>query len=454
MKILLSTLFILLYTVNVKSESNSDLVNKKTTQSQSSILAVGSGFNYQGELVESGIPVNGDHQFIFRLYDSSIEGTIVGADVTMPTTVVNGLFSIDNIDFGDAVYAGDELWLSVWVDNIELNPRQRINSVPYAVQSEFSNSESTLWESNGNDINYKQGRVSIGTTTIIAALLVEAQEGDVIRARVNGLTKFNVNENGGVSIGGIFAPAANGLEIVGQTQIRSTIDANLSNDSGGLIVGSESGSNLAFDGNEILARDNGSAATLHLGQEGGVFLSAGGSTSTSNGILSIGPTGDEHIAIDGDEIQSKNGNDGANLSLNIRGGNIRFGSPSSVLTFAGDVKQPISSNGLIKAMVVVRNCGIPNPASPFNPRVIRQYNGVNNTTISVARTGDLGSCEIDFPFDVSQRFWHSSMESTGSLQNTVNCRGGTSNDKLICSVTSLQTSNPTATSTGIHIFVY
>jgi hypothetical protein len=67
-------------------------------------------------------------------------------------------------------------------------------------------------------------------------------------------------------------------------QIVSGTDASLSG-GGQIILGSTSGTNLAFDENEIMARNNGAAATLYLQSDGGSTLFANNLTSTDRVII-------------------------------------------------------------------------------------------------------------------------------------------------------------------------
>jgi len=128
----------------------------------SSLAAVGSGFNYQGELLDSGTAANTHFDFAFQLYDALTGGSQVGSTVIKGNRpVVDGLFSIEGIDFGDAVYTGDELWLTVTVretgnpgSETSLTPRQKINAVPYAVQADYLG---PIGASNGDILKFTGG---------------------------------------------------------------------------------------------------------------------------------------------------------------------------------------------------------------------------------------------------------------------------------------------------------
>ncbi|MGD8753499.1 MAG: hypothetical protein PVG14_18875, partial [Anaerolineales bacterium] len=104
--------------------------------SQSSL---GTAFTYQGQLVESGSPANGDYDFRFQLFDAPEMGTGVqlGSTFTDTITVEDGLFAV-SLDFGD-VFDGTALWLEVAVrpagdlgEYTTLSPRQELTPVPFA----------------------------------------------------------------------------------------------------------------------------------------------------------------------------------------------------------------------------------------------------------------------------------------------------------------------------------
>ena len=303
--------------------------------------AIGSGFNYQGELLDTGTAVNGNFDFSFQLYDAVIGGIQIGSNIIKGNrAVTGGIFSIEDIDFGNASYTGDALWLSVTVretgnpgSETTLSPRQKIHAVPYAVQSEFG---ATPWTEIGSNVSYN-GTVGInGTTLANADLFIDSSTGrSPIVARINGIPKLNINTNGGTTLGFLFeVPPVDGLLVKGRTVIRDTTDATLSDGSGALVIGDDAGNNLTLDGNEILAKDNGTASTLFIGADGGGLIS-----SSANGLLSIGNNSGNHIAIDGDDIQAQAGdtNLAARLYLNFFGGDVEIASPSSQVNMRGNV---------------------------------------------------------------------------------------------------------------------
>ncbi len=195
--------------------------------------AIGSGFNYQGELLDAGTAVSGNFDFAFGLYDALIGGTQIGSNVIKGNRpVANGIFSIEDIDFGNAAYTGDALWLSVTVretgnpgSETTLSPRQKIHAVPYAVQAEFG---ATPWTENGSTVSYNGS------------------------AELTGTAQVSTSSNGGLS------------------------------------VGNTAGSHMTIDGDDIQRRINGSndPGTMFLNFYGGdVRLSKAGNNTVVNGGL-------------------------------------------------------------------------------------------------------------------------------------------------------------------------
>lgn len=66
-------------------------------------------------------------------------------------------------------------------------------------------------------------------------------------------------------------------------------------------------------------------------------------------------------------------------------------------TIGGDIKQPVTNHGLVKAGVYVDNCGL-------FPSIAQSFNNVNTAIITVSSGGAAGSCTVDFGFDVSTRY--------------------------------------------------
>jgi hypothetical protein len=103
--------------------------------------STGTLFTYQGQLVQSGVPANGDYDFRLFLYDSDAGGSQVGSQVLVNNVpVIDGLFKLD-LDFGSNVFTGPARWLEIGVRPAgggvytTLSPRQRVTPAPYAIHA-------------------------------------------------------------------------------------------------------------------------------------------------------------------------------------------------------------------------------------------------------------------------------------------------------------------------------
>ena len=100
---------------------------------------LGSSITYQGQLTDSGAPANGSYDFQFALYTSDAGGTAVDI-VDVPGLVVSGGLINASLDFTDAPYTGQALWIAVSVrpggssnSFTMLTPRQPLTAAPYAL---------------------------------------------------------------------------------------------------------------------------------------------------------------------------------------------------------------------------------------------------------------------------------------------------------------------------------
>src|ERR1044072_5222619 len=102
-----------------------------------SIVAQNSAFTYEGRFTDVSVsqPTNGTYTMKFRLYDAFENGNQVGTEQTAVVSVNNGIFTT-TLDFATGPFvAGQTLWLEIQVNASTLAPRQKIESVPYAVRS-------------------------------------------------------------------------------------------------------------------------------------------------------------------------------------------------------------------------------------------------------------------------------------------------------------------------------
>ena len=145
-------------------------------------------FTYQGELLQSNVPVTASVDMVFTLYDAPTSGNVIGAPITLsaadgdPVQVVDGLFTV-SLDFGAAAFittVNDARWLAVSVDGNALSPRTKIENAPYALTAQLA---------------YGVVAGSIGTAQINAAQVQRRVSGSC----ASGSSISVINQDGSVS---------------------------------------------------------------------------------------------------------------------------------------------------------------------------------------------------------------------------------------------------------------
>lgn len=95
---------------------------------------------YQGRLEVSGAPAVGEHQIRFEVFDAPAGGTLLATQIRtrMFDGADNGLFTFDDLDFGDVFDTGADRWIQIGVRAgvagafTTLGPRQGVTSAPTA----------------------------------------------------------------------------------------------------------------------------------------------------------------------------------------------------------------------------------------------------------------------------------------------------------------------------------
>ena len=374
---------------------------------------VGSGFNYQGEISDNEIPANGNYDILFKAFPTQIGG--VAYDIIpefLAITVNNGLFNIDNVDFGDALYDGSEYWIevSIWESGTDpyttLSPRQRLNATPYAVQADFlaphgantgdvlifdgiswvGNSldlQPTPWVSNGSNISFTTGRIGVNTTNPLADLHINGNMQSDGDSNIDGdlHVDSNISTSGEINIDGDNNIGGNTL--IGPRGVQAIADAKLD-------VNSTASGTTA---DPFRVRKNGDIK-FYVDSNGGTSVGSW-DTPPANGLKVAGNTLlDGETTFTGDAQHS------------------------------GDVKQDFANHGLVKYLLFV-DC----LDSSDNATILRSYDGINAGTVTASYS--LGKCKITFPFDMSNSFFQVSSTSAESVY--ANCWVAQTN-RLFCRI--------------------
>ncbi|MDD5065811.1 MAG: hypothetical protein PHF84_02065 [bacterium] len=101
--------------------------------------------NYQGKLIQGGVPFSGNQSVIFRIYPVSSGGSALWSSDVQTVHMTNGIFNTwvgqttslgSPIPFSNIIWASNEKYLEVQVDSDVLQPRERLTSVPYALYAD------------------------------------------------------------------------------------------------------------------------------------------------------------------------------------------------------------------------------------------------------------------------------------------------------------------------------
>jgi len=101
---------------------------------------VGTAFNYQGRLTDSGGPATGLYDFQFVLCDAATNGAALVTNIVTAAPVTNGLYNAA-LDFGASAFDGNARWLALSVRTnggmawTALAPRLALTPTPYALHA-------------------------------------------------------------------------------------------------------------------------------------------------------------------------------------------------------------------------------------------------------------------------------------------------------------------------------
>jgi hypothetical protein len=126
-------LVFLVWAISSATAQGPDAQDGPQTQDDVSVAAtVNSRMSYQGVLRESGLPVTGSRDMIFRFYSNGTCTTQVGSNITKSGVLVSdGLFSVE-LDVNQSDFNGRGLWLQVEVGGTKLGCKE-VLPAPYAL---------------------------------------------------------------------------------------------------------------------------------------------------------------------------------------------------------------------------------------------------------------------------------------------------------------------------------
>ena len=148
-------------------------------------------FQFNGFLVEQGVPVYGHYDLEFTLYDTPNDVNLVASPIIIKdVNVIDGHYSVE-LDFGAGLFGSQTRWLEIWKksagseDSYEMSgQREKLSPVPYSLYAHDSNSltvgndeiisRNSLDAADGNPTNAvyvnDYGFVGINTTSPLANL--------------------------------------------------------------------------------------------------------------------------------------------------------------------------------------------------------------------------------------------------------------------------------------------
>ncbi|MFH1111344.1 MAG: hypothetical protein V1790_19425 [Planctomycetota bacterium] len=335
---------------------------------------LGTGFTYQGQLKQGGVPVNAHPpddgcDFAYSLWDDPAAGNRLGIpQILFDQEVKNGLFMVtlnegNPPQFGPNAFNGDARWLEIQVacpagtaPFVNLG-RQRLTATPYAL---FAASGA----GGGGDITEVIAGSGLSGGGASGSVTLSIAAGGVTSTHLQNETVTNVDLASDLASlnkvsGGKMTALSNGNVGIGanvpraQLHVRglswTTLVAEAVSDDPGLWLTSDAsvpGNDWAMsmdvsDDRKLQWRYNNSPE-LTLTTTGDVGI---GTTDPQaklhlvDGVIVVGPTADRNVTIDGNEVTARNNGTGSTLYLNTDGGDVSV-SPNGVgdLEVGGDGK--------------------------------------------------------------------------------------------------------------------
>lgn len=248
-------------------------------------------FTYQGQLHDSGTNVNGNCNLTFALYNAPSGGNQIGGNLSMATTLVNGLFTV-NLDFGAGAFVGAARWMEISVNGETLSPRVPVAPVPYALYANAAGSAGIL--ANGS------WAATVGNYQSYSNIFsISANNSFVMAFSTNGVLVNGGLQANELSVGGNYSLGTNyngGLALYDNGNNADLTINNLTLNGSSLQFPSRSGANIqvntngdfTFGGNVSIT----SLGNITLPVPGGnVVISANNQGVSVNGVILSGTGG-------------------------------------------------------------------------------------------------------------------------------------------------------------------
>jgi hypothetical protein len=142
--------------------------------------AVPGQVSFQGHLTDdAGMPLTGDYDMTFFLYDANLGGTQLWTETQLDVTVTEGIY---NVQLGavsalsSGMFDSGAVWLEVVVEGEILSPRQRVTATAYALKAQDADAliGNTIADLDARYI--QEGEVSAVTSAMIADGTVGASD--------------------------------------------------------------------------------------------------------------------------------------------------------------------------------------------------------------------------------------------------------------------------------------
>src|SRR5437762_2627495 len=127
-------------------------------------------FTYQGRLTDMSLAANGAYSMRFDLFAAPTGGTALASKTLSPINVANGIFIVQ-LDFNSPTpcptcFDGSDRYLEITVGTTTLSPRQKINSVPYAIRALTAANATTVGGLGTGSFVQKSGDTITGTLNL------------------------------------------------------------------------------------------------------------------------------------------------------------------------------------------------------------------------------------------------------------------------------------------------